>query len=385
MTNKKVFVSGCYDLLHSGHIAFFREAAQHGDLYVGIGSDATIYELKGRKTINSEQERLYMVEAIKYVKKAFVNSGSGIMDFETELKQLKPDIFVVNEDGYSPTKERLCKDLGIELLVLERIPDAGLPPRSTTAIRSSDNCTLPYRIDLAGTWIDQPYVSKYYPGWAITLSLEPIIEYNERCGMSTSTRNAAKSIWPYYLPLESPSKLAEILFKFENEPGSELISGAQDAIGICMPCLVRHYYNNAFWPLKFESVHDNDILNWLEDHIFMVLLWPRQKNLDLLKETYINTDNVKELSTASEETWDGIIQKDLNKFASGFLKSFEAQTKMFPAMINDEILKVIDKYKKEALAWKLAGAGGGGYLILVAKEPVKGAMRIKVRRKEIGM
>ena len=39
---KKVFVSGCYDMLHSGHVAFFAEAATHGDLYVGLGSDKTI-------------------------------------------------------------------------------------------------------------------------------------------------------------------------------------------------------------------------------------------------------------------------------------------------------------------------------------------------------
>ena len=42
MKKKKVFVSGCYDMLHSGHVAFFEEAASHGDLYVGIGSDKTI-------------------------------------------------------------------------------------------------------------------------------------------------------------------------------------------------------------------------------------------------------------------------------------------------------------------------------------------------------
>ena len=63
MKKKKVFVSGCYDMLHSGHVAFFEEAASHGDLYVGIGSDKTIYELKARKTINTEAERLYMVSA----------------------------------------------------------------------------------------------------------------------------------------------------------------------------------------------------------------------------------------------------------------------------------------------------------------------------------
>jgi cytidyltransferase-like protein len=383
--NKRVFVSGCYDLLHSGHVAFFKEASQFGDLHVGIGSDKTIEELKGRPTVNSEQERLYMVKAVRYVKEAFINRGRGMMDFEQELHRLKPDIFVVNEDGYSPAKKMLCDQLSIELKVLERIPDAGLPPRSTTAIRSSGICALPYRIDLAGTWIDQPYVSKYHPGWAITLSLEPTVEYNERCGMSTSTRNAAKKIWPHTLPLGKPEKLAEMLFKFENEPGSGIISGAQDAIGICMPGLVRHYYDNAYWPLNIESVHDDDILDWLEEHISMVLLWPRPNNLDLLGNTNITTPNVQKLAAAAEQAWHAILKKDLHAFASAFLDSFRAQTTLFPAMINSDIEKVIESYKPEALAWKLAGAGGGGYLILVSEKPVRGTMRIKIRRKETGI
>ena len=42
---KKVFVSGCYDLLHSGHVEFFQQASRYGDLYVGIGSDATYLAL----------------------------------------------------------------------------------------------------------------------------------------------------------------------------------------------------------------------------------------------------------------------------------------------------------------------------------------------------
>jgi len=381
--NKKVFVSGCFDMLHSGHIAFFKEAASYGDLYVGIGSDTTIDELKGRKTINSEEERLYMIHAIKHVHQAFVNTGSGILDFEKDLKLLKPDFFVVNEDGYSPAKEELCNALNIDLKVLKRIPDAGLPERSTTAIRTAGNCTLPYRIDLAGTWIDQPYVSKYHPGWAITLSLEPIIEYNERCGMSTSTRNAAKKIWPHYLPMDKPEKLAEILFKFENTPGSTLISGAQDAIGICMPGLVRHYYDNAYWPLKFESIHSENTLTWLENHLHMVMLWPREPGLDLLKETYINEENVKTLTNAAEIVWDAIQKKDLKQFSKGFLQSFNAQTTMFPAMVNEKVNKEIAKYKDKALAWKLAGAGGGGYLILVSEKSLEDTMRIRIRRKEM--
>ena len=111
--NKKVFVSGCYDMLHSGHVAFFEEAASYGDLYVGIGSDQTILELKGRKTVNNEHERLYMVKAVRYVKDAWINSGSGIMDFEKEVRELRPDIFFVNSDGYTSGKEAFCKELGI--------------------------------------------------------------------------------------------------------------------------------------------------------------------------------------------------------------------------------------------------------------------------------
>jgi cytidyltransferase-like protein len=106
---KKVFVSGCYDMLHSGHVAFFEEAASYGDLYVGIGSDRTINELKARKTVNTDAERLYMVKALKTVKDAWINQGGGIIDFLDEIKTLKPDIFFVNTDGHNPAKEELCK------------------------------------------------------------------------------------------------------------------------------------------------------------------------------------------------------------------------------------------------------------------------------------
>lgn len=132
---KKVFVSGCYDLLHSGHVAFFAEAARLGDLYVGLGSDRNIAELKHRQTVNSDAERLYMVKAIRYVKDAWINSGMGLMDFTAEVEALKPDIFFVNSDGYTEEKAEFCRARGIELVVAERIPSPGLPARSTTALR----------------------------------------------------------------------------------------------------------------------------------------------------------------------------------------------------------------------------------------------------------
>lgn len=376
----KVFVSGCYDMLHSGHVAFFKEASQYGDLYVGIGSDETIRQLKGRLTINSEQERLYMVKSIKYVTDAWINSGNGILDFIDELKRLKPDRYVVNEDGHSPAKAELCKELGIEYIVLKRIPEAGLPTRSTTALRGGTGCQLPYRLDIAGTWIDQPNLSKIHPGWGITISLEPIVEYNERSGMSTSTRNAAKQLWPYQLPLEKPERLAELLFRYENEPGRSIISGAQDAIGICVPGLARHFYNGVYWPEKIERVNDESILTWLEDHIYLVTLWPRPAGTDLLSNTDINEHNIVALTSSADHCWDAIMAKDLTAFGKAVTDSFDAQVRMFPNMANEKILSVIDQYKPYVAGWKLAGAGAGGYLALVSEKPVENAMKIKIRR-----
>lgn len=134
--NKKVFVSGCYDLLHSGHVEFFRQAAAYGDLYVGIGSDSTIMELKNHKTTYPEAERLFMVKSIRYVHDAFVNSGSGFLDFAPDLERLKPDVFVVNEDGDRPSKREFCEAHGIEYVVLKRVPAAGLTARSSTALKA---------------------------------------------------------------------------------------------------------------------------------------------------------------------------------------------------------------------------------------------------------
>lgn len=377
-------MSGCYDMLHSGHVAFFKEASKYGDLYVGIGSDATIFQLKARRTICAEAERLYMVKSIRYVKDAFINPGSGMMDFVETVERVKPDVFVVNEDGGSETKRQFCAERGIEYVVLQREPDAGLEARSTTSIRTSVKPQLPYRLDLAGTWIDQPYVSKYGAGWAITISLEPTIEFMERGGMSTSTRNAMKKIWPYNLPNYDPEKLAKLVFCFENEPekGGH-ISGAQDAIGICIPGLSRHYYDNHYWPEKIETIHDEEILSWLENHLCMIPMFPRPEGTSVVEGCKIDAAGVKALSTAADKCWEAILKRDLKAFAEAFQASFEAQTAMFPAMLSNGVEEWIERYKEKALAWKLSGAGGGGYLALVCEVPPVEAIRIKIRRREM--
>ncbi len=377
--HKKVFVTGCFDMLHSGHVAFLKEAAEYGNVYVGLGSDDTVYNLKGRFPVNNQDERKYMLDALGCVKECLINTGSGIMDFLTELENVKPDIFVVNEDGNTPAKEELCKKLNIEYKVLKRIPHGKLPVRSTTTLRQE--CNMPYRIDLAGGWLDQPYVGKFYGGPVLTISIEPTVEFNERSGMASSTRRKAIELWHTDIPSGNKEKLAKMLFSFENPPGTKVIAGSQDSIGIVMPGLNKLDYTGEYWPEKIISVHDEKVLSWLEEHLFLITLGPRVANYDVLDNTDINEPNAKALSDAAEGCWDSILKTDLENFGKYFRESFEAQIKMFPNMVYDEIFETIEKYKKLSYGWKLSGAGGGGYIIFVADKEIPGSIQVKIRRK----
>jgi cytidyltransferase-like protein len=377
---KTVFVSGCFDMLHSGHVAFLTEAASYGDLTVGIGSDATVHGLKGRYPVNTQDERKYMLEALRCVHACVVNTGAGHIDFEEELRSLRPDCFVVNEDGNSPAKVRLCRKLGIRYVVLRRIPHANLPRRSTTTLRTE--CTIPYRIDLAGGWLDQPYVGKHCAGPVLTIAIEPTVEFNERSGMASSTRRRAIELWQTEIPGGDREKLAKVLFSYENPPGKAEVAGSQDALGIVLPGLNRLEYNGGYWPRAIDSVHDERILAWLEHHLQLVTLGPRQDDFRVLDRTAISRPKARALARAAEGCWKAIRARDLRKFGREFRKSFEAQVALFPLMVNREILALIDEYRDRALGWKLSGAGGGGYLILVTDRDIPGSMRVRIRRRD---
>jgi|WetSurMetagenome_2_1015567.scaffolds.fasta_scaffold22539_2 cytidyltransferase-like protein len=375
---KKVFVTGCFDILHSGHIAFFEEVAKYGDVYVGLGSDHTIFNLKGRYPVNNQEERKYIIDALACIKECYINSGSGVMDFIKEIEKVNPHYLIVNEDGNIPAKEELSKKQGIEYIVLKRIPHGRLPIRSSTALR--EECKMPYRIDLAGGWLDQPFVGKLAPGPVITISIEPTIEFNERSGMASSTRRKAIEIWHTDVPPGNREQLARILFSYENPPGTAIIAGSQDSIGIVFPGLNKIEYTGDFWPVKITTILEEDLLCWIEEHLYLIMLGPRDDNYQVLENTYVDKRNAEALCIAANKTWDALLEKNLEKFGEFFKRSFEAQIKMFPNMVKNDIIYAIDKYKDSAYGWKLSGAGGGGYLIFISKKPIKGAMQIKIRR-----
>ena len=378
MKPRKVFVSGCFDLLHSGHIRFLEKAAGYGEVYVALGADRTIMGLKGRAPVATESERQYMMAAVRHVKQCVINRGSGIMDFVDELKRIRPDIFIVNEDGDTAAKAELCRQLGIKYLVLKRDQNGNLPVRSTTSLRTE--CRIPYRLDLAGGWLDQPFISRHGRGPVLTIGIEPTMEFNGRSGMASSTRQRAIELWQTNIPVGDRQRLARILFSYDNPPGTKEFSGSQDAIGIVFPGLNRLDYHGDFWPKRIVSMDDEATLRWLEAHLCMVPLGPRKPGFAVYRGQRVTHGRVHALAQAAMGCWTAIKNFNLDRFGCSLRDSFEAQVSLFPGMMTRDVRTTISRYANTACGWKLSGAGGGGYLVLVSREPIPGTIQLKIRR-----
>ena len=167
-----------------------------------------------------------------------------------------------------------------------------------------------------------------------------------------------------------PEILAKLVFCFENDPerSDGIVSGAQDSIGICIPGLCRHYYNNRFWPERIETCYDDAVLSWLEQHIVMIPMEPRQPGCSVLEGKDITEAKVRALTQAADDCWTAILRRDLSAFAHAYAASFHAQVAMFPAMIQGSVPSYIEQYKDLVLAYKMPGAGGGGYLACVVDD-----------------
>jgi len=377
MKAKKVLVSGCYDLLHGGHIAFFKTASAFGKLYVSIGRDENVFNLKGRKPYFSENERLYIVRSIKYVEDAFLSSGQGMLDFEPDMRRLKPDIFVVNSDGHTDEKESLCRELGVEYKILDRIPESGLPARSSS--ESKRELRFPYRLCIAGGWIDQPWVSKINPGSVVVAQIWPSMDFNDRSGLATSSRKIGIKLWGDNYPAGDHAENARLLFGAENPPGKPYISGSQDHIGLLYPGINRLYYRGGYWPERIESATDRETCTWLSDVINLVPLEPRPEGYDPLKIMNLEKQLVKELGEAGDNCWQAILKKDIKGLGRSMTETFLSWRKILPLTVPDWILNEVETKYLPHYPGAITSGSGGGYVMVVSEKPVEGAVKVKVR------
>ena len=377
MKHKKVFVSGCYDLIHGGHVAFFKTAAAYGDVYVSIGRDENLLLLKGRKPVFSEEERLYIVKSIRYVHEAFLASGMGMLDFEPDLKRIKPDIFVVNYEGSTPDKELLCKKLGIEYLVLDRIPEPGLPARSSSGTKR--DLKFPYRLCLAGGWMDQPWVSKMHPGSVVVAQIWPTMDFNDRSGLATSSRKIGIQLWGDKYPEGDFKENAKLLFGAENPPGKMYVSGSQDQIGLLYPGINQLCYNGAYWPERIESTTKKDICDWLSDVLHLVPLEPRPDGYDPLKIMHLEKHLIRELGEAGDLCWESIIKKDVKGLGRALTNTLLSWKKILPLTVPDWVIKEMETKYFPNYPGAITSGSGGGYVIVVSEKEIEGAIKIKVR------
>jgi cytidyltransferase-like protein len=374
---KKVMVSGCYDLIHGGHIAFFKTAASYGKLYVMIGQDHNLLQLKGKAPYFSEKERKYIVESVKYVHEANISTGSGILDFEPDMRRIKPDIFIVNSDGHNSEKEKLCRELGVEYIVLERIPEPGLPPRSSSGTKK--DLKFPYRICIAGGWIDQPWVSEIHPGSVVVAQLWPTIDFNDRSGMATSSRKIAIELWEGKIPGGDPVRNAKLLFGAENPPDCNYVSGSQDQIGLMVPGINRLWYDGGYWPEKIENCINPEICDWLSDVLHLVPVDPRPAGFDPIAVKNLEKASVRELGEAGTLCWESILKMDVAGLGRAMTATFLAWRKILPNTVPDWLMKEMEEKYFPGYAGAISSGSGGGYIVVASENKVEGAIKVRVR------
>ena len=376
--DKRVLVSGCFDLLHSGHVEFLRRAAGYGRLTVAVGSDRTVRRLKGRPALWPQGERLVMVRAVRHVAEAFVSSGSGTLDFAAEFWRMRPDVLVVNDDGDRTLKRQLCRTAGCRYVVLDRTPAEGIEARTSSGIRAAGR--MPYRVEIAGGWLDQPWLSTMAPGPVICAAIQPDARFYPRSGLATSTRDKAIVMWRTGVPAGDREELARMLFCYDNPPGTEQFSGSQDAIGLALLAVKKINYAGRYWPESIETLEEPETLAWLERNVFLLPLGPRPQGCNVLDGCRPDEATARRLASCADGVWKRIVARDAAGLGTRLSESFTAQTAMFPAMVNDQVREGIASLGPAAgyAGYAVSGAGAGGYLIVVTDKPTGEMIRMEI-------
>lgn len=258
--------------------------------------------------------------------------------------------------------------------VLVSIPE---PARSSSATKR--NMRFPYRLCLAGGWIDQPWVSEIHPGSVVVAQILPSMDFNDRSGLATSSRKVGIQIWGDRYPEGNHEQSAKLLFGAENPPGTKYVSGSQDHIGLLYPGVNRLWYNGGYWPEKIESTVEKDICNWLSEVLHLIPLEPRPDGYDPLKVMHLEKTLIRELGEAGDLCWEAIINKDITKLGKALTNTLLSWEKIFPLTVPDWVMNEMEARYLPYYPGAITSGSGGGYVIVASENPVGGAIKIRVR------
>jgi hypothetical protein len=248
---------------------------------------------------------------------------------------------------------------------------------------------IPYRIALAGGWIDQPFCSKLNPsppGSMVVIGVEPTFPWLERAGIATGTRKVAMQLWNRRLPAGDPAMLVEQLYAEENKDKLEP-SGTQDMIGLIYPGVNRLDYDYAhkdgIVPKHIESNNDPTVARWVENVIHVIAIAPRPEGYSPLGVKNLSPDRVQRLGQTGKDCYDAIVNRDVAALGASMNECMLCWETMLPHVVRHPGIKTdlvaIMKYYQANYPGAMYSGCGGGYLYVASEEPVPGAFHVEVR------
>jgi hypothetical protein len=249
---------------------------------------------------------------------------------------------------------------------------------------------FPYRMALAGGWIDQPFVSKCNPsppGSMVVVSLQPTLPYMERAGMATGTRKVALRLWNNRLPDGDREQLVKDLYHAENRDKAEP-SGSQDMIGLIYPGISRLDYDfdyaGGYFPRRIESNRDDGVAEWLERVLYLVPVAPRPPGYNPLGIQRLDPTWVQRLGETGKECFAAIVSRNAVALGQSLNDCMECWARLLPHTVRHETISVdlqglLRHYQSKYDGAMYSGCGGG-YLYVVSEVAVPGGFRVQIRR-----
>lgn len=331
---KKIFVSGCYDILHAGHIQFFEEARALGDhLTVSFASADVLWFHKRRKPAIPDDHKKAILEQLRVVDAVVVgNSVEPGIDFREHFLSIRPQVLVVTEDDqYADLKRALCAEVGAEYVVLPKTPPK-FPPLSSSGIVRWVQAPqeAPLRVDFAGGWLDVPRFSRK-GSYIVNCAITPLVSLSE---------------WPFELNSGLGGSGAWALLNGKDGIDSELALG----VGWQDPAVIREtglcVWRSGQSPcLDFK--HNGDFLLGK-----MAIFWTGMQH-DTPGVANVPRE-FEEISRAAAIARDGVLQQNLSLLADAVGVSYACQ--LSEGM---DALPAI----KGSIANKYCGGGYGGYAL----------------------
>jgi hypothetical protein len=258
------------------------------------------------------------------------------------------------------------------------------PPFITKAIG-----TIPNRLQLAGGWIDQPFVSQLNPkppGSMVVVALEPTFRVLNRAGCASGTRAIATKLWKGKLPNRPPAQLARELYAAENQGKAEP-SGSQDMIGLVYPGINRLDYDirheGGVFPVHIESLNQPRQARWLEKHLHLLAIEPRPEGYNPLGEKHLAPAWIARLGQSGRSCFDAIRRMDLEALGASLNETMLCWEKLLPQVVKHPLIKfdlkgMLKVYQQQYPGAMFSGCGGG-YLLVASKEEVPGSFQVTIR------